>query len=120
MSWAARVCFAIWVIAFAVGATTHLRDVLITGWAPRSDVTLPVGLFWKALTIIDPLVIALLATRRRAGLALGLLVMIVDVLVNSYIWYGLGVPGLAFALQLQSLFFGFVLGSIAFLWRAPA
>lgn len=115
-----KACLAVWMLAFAVGTVTHIRDVLANGWLPRPDAPLAIGIFWKALTLVDPFVVVLLATRRRFGLALGLTVMIIDVLVNSYVWYGQGVPGLAMAIQLQTLFLGFVLGSIAFLWHARA
>jgi len=104
-------------LAYAIGTLTHARDVLINGWMPRPDVPLGVGVFWKALTLVDPLVVLLLGVRRNVGLALGLAIIVVDVLVNTWVGYGFGWPMLGWALQSQTLFLGFALGSVGFLWR---
>lgn len=104
-------------LAFAIGTTTHLRDVFANGWLPRPEVPLAVGVFWKVLTLLDPLVVLLLVLRRNAGLGLGLAVIVVDVIVNSYVEYRFDPPMFSWALQSQSLFLGFALGSVGFLWR---
>lgn len=68
------------------------------------------------LVLLDALtVVFLLSGRRRAGLALAVCIMVLDVAVNSLAHYILG-GAFGYALQLQSLFLGFVLGSVCFLW----
>ncbi len=42
--------------------------------------------------------------------------MTLDVAANSYALLGLGIPSFAGPLVMQTAFFGFVVGSIAFLW----
>jgi hypothetical protein len=42
--------------------------------------------------------------------------MLSDVAVNSYVTYGLNLAASFAPLQLQTLFLGFVFGSIGFLW----
>lgn len=75
------------------------------------------NVFWTALTVLDPaVVLALVFGWRRTGLALALAIMVADVAVNSYAFYGLGYSVFSSALQMQTAFGGFVLGSIAFLW----
>src|SRR6476469_4377564 len=84
-------------------------------WAP-----LPLNVFWTALVVWDPLVAGLLLWRPRVGVALALVLMVVDVAVNSawtagqvpVDWYG-NVP-----LQLQTLFLGFVAGAAPLIWLA--
>lgn len=78
------------------------------------------NVYWTALAVLDPLAAVLLIRARRAGLALALAIMVSDVAVNSYALYGLGLPFAVWALQLQTLFFGFLLGAAGFLWeKAP-
>ena len=51
------------------------------------------------------------------GLVLALAIMVSDVAVNSYALHGLDLPFAVWALQLQTLFFGFLLGAAGFLWE---
>jgi hypothetical protein len=74
-------------------------------------------LFWTLLVLLDPTVIALLLFQRlRSGLLLALAIMLADVAANSYAAFALHFRGFSTALLLQTLFLGFVLGSISFLW----
>lgn len=78
---------------------------------------LSMNVFWTSLVVLNPLVIVLLLTgRRRGGLLLALAIMCIDVAVNSYALFALHIPGFTAPLLLQTAFFGFVLGSIVFLW----
>jgi hypothetical protein len=61
-------------------------------------------------------VVALLWTWRRAGVALGVAVMLADVAVNTTFLATARIDGLPAAVQLQTLFLGFVLGSAPLLW----
>ena len=47
---------------------------------------------------------------------MALVIMALDVGANSYALFGLGIPSFSFPLLMQAAFFGFVLGSIVFLW----
>ncbi|MGW6228757.1 hypothetical protein ACWFQT_16755, partial [Cellulosimicrobium cellulans] len=73
--------------------------------------------FWVSLTLLDPLVVLLLALRRRAAVPLGVAIMVVDVAVNATV--GALVGGLApWGLVNQSLFGVLVLATARVLWRA--
>ena len=109
-----RIILLLWSVGFLVGTTTHVIDVATLGWVPQNQAPLWMNVYWTSLTLLDPLVVVLLWTRRRYGIYLGLAVMITDVAINSYAAYGLGV-GVSMFLQLQSLFGGFVIGSAALL-----
>lgn len=114
---AVRACLAVYVVCFSVGVTTHGLDFLERGPRPYASAPLPLELFWSALIFVDALAVILLLTgRRRAGLALALAIMVADVGVNSIVGYVPGDGTMGWALQLQSLFLGFVLGSVGFLW----
>jgi hypothetical protein len=105
----------LWIAGFAIGTATHLLELLRFGFLPYRFAPAPFNLFWTALVLIDPLVVLLLLTFRRAGLVLGAATMLADVAANSYTVYGLGHSELYGPLQMQTLFLGFVLGSFAFL-----
>ncbi|MFF2830317.1 hypothetical protein ACFVSK_00985 [Cellulosimicrobium cellulans] len=73
--------------------------------------------FWVSLTLLDPLVVLLLALRRRAAVPLGVAIIVVDVAVNATV--GALVGGLApWGLVNQSLFGVLVLATARVLWRA--
>lgn len=112
---AQQVALAIWTVAFLIGAFNHARDLAGGGWLPYGFAPLGCNIFWTALLPIDLAVVALLWTRRRIGVWLGVVVMVADVAVNSWFSYSHNFPELTSALQLQTLFLGFVLGSAAWL-----
>ncbi|WP_210357435.1 hypothetical protein [Sphingomonas beigongshangi] len=106
----------LYVICFGAGAFNHARDFLARGSRPYAFLPLPLELFWSALLPLDLAVIILLSCGcRRTGLTLAAAIMLVDVTANSHAVrsYGWDVGA---ALQLQTLFLGFVLGSLPFLW----
>lgn len=110
------VALGLYAVCFAGGAFNHARDFLGHGPRPYAAAPLPLEVFWSALLPLDVAVVILLCCgRRRAGLLLAAAIMVVDVAANSYAvrTYGWDVST---ALQLQSLFLGFVLGSLPFLW----
>jgi hypothetical protein len=111
-----RIVLALWITGFAIGTLTHALTLGRYGWLPYRFVPLPVNLFWTLLALLDPATILLLLWRRRAGVALGLAIMIADVAVNSYAAYGLQLE-LGPHLQAQTMFLGFVLGSAPLLLR---
>ncbi|TPG39155.1 hypothetical protein EAH79_15630 [Sphingomonas koreensis] len=107
----------IWSFCFLAGAFNHSRDLIDGGLRVYTFAPLPLAVFWSALLPIDLLVVLLLWTRRAIGLWLGLAVMTADVAANSWFAHVAAFPALAFALQLQTLFLGFVIGSIG--WVMP-
>jgi len=79
------------------------------------------NLFWNSLVLLDAAVVLLLLSgRRRASLALGLAIMVVDVAVNSYASLVLSSAGFQTALVVQAAFLGFLLGAAPFLWHPPS
>jgi hypothetical protein len=105
-----------------IGTLVHTIDIARGGWLPYRYAPFGANLFWSLLAILDPAVVVLLICRRRLGLALAVTIMVPDVAVNSYMAYALPIDKLPrfLALQLPTLFCGFVLGSVAFLWRASS
>lgn len=112
----ATMMLGVYVLCFAAGATNHLRDFLARGPRPYAGVPLPLEVFWSALLFLDLcVVVLLLGGRRRAGLALAAAVMIADVAANTTATVLLRWE-IGWALVLQSLFLGFVVGSLPLLW----
>ena len=112
-----RFALGIYVICFSIGVLTHTLDFVQLGPRPYAWAPLPFEVFWSSLVILDALVIVILLTGfLKVGLSLSAMIMIVDVLVNFYTLIVLENDGFAFAVPLQALFLGFVLGSIGFLW----
>ncbi len=97
----------------------HARDIWHGGWLPYRADPLLMNWYWTSLTALDPLAAALLFLRPRAGLLLTLAIIVSDVAVNSFAMYGLGNRDWhgGVSLQLQTLFLGFVVGSLPFVWH---
>lgn len=114
----ARSVLGIYVAGFLFGAAVHARDFVLHGPRPYAgDWPLALEAFWMALLPLDLLTAGLLAMgRRRSGLVLAAAVMLVDVAVNAWAMLALNIAGLTLPLLLQTLFLGFILGSIGFLW----
>jgi hypothetical protein len=93
-----------------------MLDIAREGLLPYRYAPMPINTFWTCLAVLDFLAIYLLWWRRNLGLVTVLGIMVADVAVNSYAMYALGIFPSFFPLQLQTLFLGFVLGGIAFLW----
>jgi len=113
----ARWPLAVYILCFSIGALNHGGDFLRSGWRPYGWGSIPLELFWTSLIAFDLTVIGLLLSgRRRLGLSLAAIIMTLDVAANTYALLGLAVPSFTVPLLLQTAFFGFVIGSIAFLW----
>ena len=112
-----RIALGVYVACFAIGTVSHALDFLLLGLRPYSWGPPMLEAFWSSLVVLDPIAAGLLLFgQRRAGLALAAIIMVCDVAANSYAFFVLGIEGFAVALPLQTAFFGFVLGSIGFLW----
>jgi len=121
MTLAQAAALAVYLAAFAVASFFHASDIVSWGLFPYDHAPRWINVFWTSLTLLDPLVIALLvAGRRRLGLALAALVMAADVTVNSYAFFVLDFSASPGSLLLQGAFLGFVLGSLPFLWPERA
>lgn len=117
MSWPVRLALAVYVAGFGYGTYTHAADFIRWGWWSYRFEVEAIATFWNLLVFLDAaVVVLLLAGWRRAGLVLALLIMIVDVGVNSYAAHLVKFAGFNFHLTVQAAFLGFIVGSIAFVW----
>lgn len=109
----------IYAICLVGAGFNHARDLWLGGWLPYRHAPTPMNVYWTSLTALDPLAAWLLFRRTRIGLLLTAGIIVSDVAVNSYAIYGLEYSGwLAYgSLQSQTLFLGFVAGSLPYLWR---
>ncbi len=106
----------IYAAGLLVGGFTHIIDIARGGWLPYRFAPIGINGFWSALSIFDLLAAVLLWWHRKLGLLLTLAIMVLDVAINSYAAYSLGLfPSFA-PLQRQTAFLGFVLVSLPFLW----
>ncbi|MFT2749893.1 hypothetical protein ACMT9U_09965 [Clavibacter sp. Sh2036] len=77
-----RLVRALWITGFAIGTVSHVLDLATAGLDVYAGHPLPLRAFWVSLTVLDPLIIALLALRRPAGVGLGIAVILADIAVN--------------------------------------
>jgi hypothetical protein len=106
-----RWLFVAYAICLVVAGLNHARDIWQGGWLPYRHDPLIMNYYWTSLTALDPLAAALLFWT--------LVIIVSDVAVNSFARYGLGNRGWYgdVSLQLQTLFLGFVVGSLPFVWH---
>lgn len=115
--WDIIIILVVYSIALAIGTVTHTIDALLYGWPYPSDyVPKWVSIYWSSLLIFDPLAIFLLWKKRRIGLFVLLVIMMTDVAINSYAFYVLKLTVFNIFLQLQTLFLGFVIGTVYYVW----
>jgi membrane protein HdeD len=103
-------------VCFAIGGLVHLSDIVRGGMLPYYLAPLPINVYWTSLAVLDLFAVWLLWRHQRLGLAVALAIMVSDVGINSYVVYVLKTTFSFAPLQLQTLFLGFVLGCIGFLW----
>ena len=73
---------AAWILGYLIGTSTHLIDLVLGGTQVYAAFPLELRLFWISLTVFDPLVVILLVLRNKAGIALGVAVIVSDIAVN--------------------------------------
>ncbi|MEK0161108.1 hypothetical protein WLQ65_18530 [Pseudoalteromonas piscicida] len=112
-----KIILCIWCVCLIVGGATHIFDSVYFGLLPYKFVPLWLNIYWSALGVIDLVAVFLLLKYRLQGVLLTLAIMLSNVIVNSIAYYSLEVISDAWSLQLQTLFFGFCLGSAFLLWR---
>ena len=112
--------FVVYTVCFLVGTYTHAAGLVRRGFL-AFPVPLAIGVFWDALTLLDPLAAALLWWRPKAGIRLALTIMAADVCVNTatYLagYFGPPVPNMVpLSLLDQALFglFVFVTAPLAY------
>jgi len=116
MSSSERIILFILSLCLVVGGSTHVIDIVLGGFLPYSGVPIPLNIFWTSLAFFDFAAVFLIWKKRKAGLLLMTAIMLADVIINSYAGYYMKLFQSFAPLQAQSLFLGFVLGSIAFIW----
>ena len=72
-------------LGFLVGTYTHVADIWRHGLL-AAPVPLAIGIFWNILTLLDPLAVALLWWRPKAGLGLAVAIMVADVSLNTWVY----------------------------------
>ena len=114
------VIFVVYTICFLVGTYTHAAGLVQRGFLAL-PVPFAIGVFWDALTLLDPLAAVLLWWRPRAGIRLALAIMAADVCVNTatYLagYFGRPMPNmLPLSLLDQALFglFVFITAPLAY------
>jgi hypothetical protein len=109
-----RVIFGSYSIGFLVGTHTHITGIWQQGFlAVATKAPLLLNVYWDSLTLLDPLTVFLLWSRPRVGISLAILIMLTDILINTYTYatgfFGPPVPGMIPVwLLMQSLFATFV------------
>ena len=106
----------VWIAGFLIGTTTHVIDLFAGGASTYEGFPPAVRVFWVSLTVLDPLAVTLLLLRRRAGVVLGLAVILVDIAVNWAVFATIG--GLSvFGVVNQTAFAVFLAATASLLWR---
>ncbi|OUJ69877.1 hypothetical protein BXP70_25765 [Hymenobacter crusticola] len=108
-------------VGFLIGTYTHTQGIIDHGWL-AFPVPLPVGLYWDALTFLDPLTVLLLWRRPRLGLGVATAIMVSDVSVNTAVYragyLGPSVPHMVpLSLFDQALFGLFVVVTAPLVWH---
>ncbi|QYF73136.1 hypothetical protein [Cryobacterium sp. PAMC25264] len=85
-----RVFQVLWIVGFLIGTSTHAADLLLGGANVYESFPAPLRLFWISLAVVDPLVVVLLLLKKQAGVILGVVVIVIDVGVNSTVYATIG------------------------------
>ena len=81
----AKIILIILCSGMLVGTVTHANWIFKNGFLSKDyDAPLYAKLFWDSLTFIDPVAALLLLIKPKHGIWLAAIIMIADVLINSY------------------------------------
>ncbi|WP_159500715.1 hypothetical protein [Microbacterium sp. 18062] len=110
------VILVIWIAGFLSGTASHVLDLIAGGADTYGEFPTALRVFWLSLTVLDPLTALLLLLRKRAGIILGLIVILADIAVNWTVFFTIGGNPL-FGVVNQTLFAVFLLATAPALWR---
>lgn len=113
---AGRVIQVIWILGFLIGTTTHVLDLVAGGLDTYGDFPVPLRAYWISLTVLDPVTVLLVLRRRRAGVVLGLAVILSDIAVNWTVFSTIGGLSL-FGVVNQTVFAIVLVATAVPLWR---
>lgn len=106
----------VWAAGFLVGATSHILDLAAGGVVTYAGFPPAPRAFWVSLTLVDPLAVVLVLLRRRAGVLLGLAIILSDITVNWTVYFTVGGNPL-YGVVNQSVFAAILLATAVPLWR---
>lgn len=84
-AWPIRLVLAVYSVCFLIGTYTHAASILRRGLL-AFPVPVGIGVFWDALTLLDPLAAGLVWWRPRVGLPLAAGLMAVDISVKTHVY----------------------------------
>ncbi|PJJ55378.1 hypothetical protein [Compostimonas suwonensis] len=106
----------IWIAGFLIGTASHVLDLIAGGADTYGEFPTALRVFWLSLTALDPLTVVLLLFRKRAGIVLGLVVILADIAVNWTVFFTIGGNPL-FGVVNQTVFAVVLLATAPALWR---
>ena len=109
---------SVYLILLTIGGTVHLVDIFQNGWLPDTYFPLWMNWYWTSLLFFDYAAVFLLLRWRNAGLIAALTIMLSNVAVNTHAHNLVG-GDIYWGYIAQTLFLGFILGSISWLWEHP-
>lgn len=78
-----KIILIVYSVGFLVGTCTHTAGIIRQGFLAY-PAPLALNIYWDLLTLLDPLTVVLLWTRIKAGIGLALVIMVTDIIINSY------------------------------------
>ncbi len=108
--------WALWIVGYLIGTTTHVADLVVGGAHTYEGFPVGLRMFWMSLTVLDPLIVVLLLLRHRAGIVLGVAVLLIDIAVNWTVYATIGGISL-FGVINQTLFAILIVSTARLLWR---
>lgn len=79
-----KVIICIYILSYTIATTTHLIDLVQGGFFPYFGKPIWANIYWMSLTLLDPLAILLLFISIEFGLVLFGLIILSDVVINTY------------------------------------
>lgn len=108
----AAIILVIYSFGFFIGTYTHLQTIFTHGFLGQ-NAPLFLRIYWDSLTLFDPIAAVLVWVKPKWGIGLAVLIMVSDILINSFAYtsgvFMEPVPGMVPTdLFLQSLFGAFI------------
>ncbi|MCD2442825.1 hypothetical protein LQ757_11125 [Agromyces sp. SYSU K20354] len=115
-SFMVRVVWVLWIVGYLIGTSTHVAELVAGGAQTYAGFPMGLRVFWMSLTVLDPLIVVLLLFRHRAGIILGVAVILIDIAVNWTVYATIGGNPL-FGVINQTLFAILIVTTAHLLWR---